>query len=502
MSTNAGLFAGLSHTGAHAPDYTEPGPELEVGELALPLMDFQRMNVKEALSFNRCLLASDMGTGKTAVMLSVTVACVAAGIRPVVWVVPPGLRTNTSREFDKFAPHLTTQFPSGKTPTCLADTDVIVIGDSVVADWAEAIVEHGVGALCCDEVHRQKSFKARRSQGTKTIARAVPKGHPIIAASGTPLPNHPAELCSPLDILGVLPQFGGVRNFLDTYCPVLKGNRWGARGIDWSELSNLNKRLLDKCMIRTLKEDVLDDLPNHGRLIMALDMDGKTKAEYRQAERNLIEFLRDKRGYSRARLARVDKAEALVQLGVLRELAGLGVVASTVEYVESLTSRQLPGEAPEKVVVFTQHRSVVAALHEAIEGSVVVQGGMTDRAKMAAVDSFQNDDTCLVMVGNATAAGVGLNLTAGRHTVHVQLGWNSASLTQCEDRCHRIGQGRDVVSHIIFPDLDGAETVSERMYHLINAKHGVSSEVIDGEVGAMLIEESVQDALIDLYSSY
>jgi hypothetical protein len=58
------------------------------------------------------------------------------------------------------------------------------------------------------------------------------------------------------------------------------------------------------------------------------------------------------------------------------------------------------------------------------------------------------------------------------------------------------------VSHIIFPDLDGAETVTERMYHLINAKHSVASEVIDSEVGASLIEESVQDALIDLYSSY
>jgi SNF2 family DNA or RNA helicase len=82
------------------------------------------------------------------------------------------------------------------------------------------------------------------------------------------------------------------------------------------------------------------------------------------------------------------------------------------------------------------------------------------------------------------------------------LGWNAASLTQCEDRCHRIGQERDVVSHIIFPDLDQGESVTERMYHLINAKHGISSEVIDGEVGASLIEESVQDSLIDLYSSY
>ncbi|MEC8971399.1 MAG: C-terminal helicase domain-containing protein, partial [Actinomycetota bacterium] len=231
--------------------------------------------------------------------------------------------------------------------------------------------------------------------------------------------------------------------------------------------------------------------------------DRRHRAEYRQAESDLIEYLRENRGYSRARLNSAAKAEALVQLGVLRELAGLGVVDSTVEYVESLTSRQLPGEPPEKVVVFTQHRSVLAALHEAIEGSVVVQGGMGDAAKTAAVDTFQNDPTCLVMVANAQAASEGLNLTAGRHSVHVQLGWHGAGLLQSEARTWRHGsQWDECVSHIVFPDLDGAESVTERMYHLISAKHSVASEVIDAEVGAQLIDESVQDALIDLYSSY
>ena len=192
-----GLMGNLTHVGDSTPD-PDSGPALEPGELDLPLRDFQHRNVKEALAFPgaRCLLASDMGTGKTAVMLSVTVACIEADIRPVVWVVPPSLRTNTAREFAKFAPRLTLQFPSGKKTSCLSDTDVIVVGDSVVADWADTIVEHGVGALMVDEVHRQKSFKARRSQGTKTIARAVPKGHPIIAASGTPLPNCAARSTS------------------------------------------------------------------------------------------------------------------------------------------------------------------------------------------------------------------------------------------------------------------------------------------------------------------
>ena len=498
----SGLMGNLTHVGDSTPA-PDSGPALEVGELALPLMPFQHKNVKEALAFPnaRCLLASDMGTGKTAVMISVTVACIEADLRPVVWVVPPGLRTNTAREFAKFAPHLTLQFPSGKKTTCLSDTDVIVVGDSVVKDWASTLVEANPGALCVDEIHREKSHKSRRTQGVREIARSV-RG-PIIGASGTPLMNHPGELVAILDILSVLPQFGGVTNFLDVYCPRIPGNRWGARGIDWSMLSELNAKLLDRCMIRTKKEDVLDDLPEHGRLVMALDMSRRHRAEYRQAESDLIEYLRENRGYSRARLNSAAKAEALVQIGVLREIAGLGVVDSTVEYVESLTSRQLPGEPPEKVVVFTQHRSVLAALHEAIEGSVVVQGGMGDAAKTAAVDTFQNDPTCLVMVANAQAASEGLNLTAGRHSVHIQLGWHGAGLLQSEARTWRHGsQWDECVSHIVFPDLDGAESVTERMYHLISAKHSVASEVIDAEVGAQLIDESVQDALIDLYSSY
>ena len=86
----SGLMGNLTHVGDSTPA-PDSGPALEVGELALPLMPFQRKSVKEALAFPgaRCLLASDMGTGKTAVMLSVTVACIEADIRPVVWVVPP-----------------------------------------------------------------------------------------------------------------------------------------------------------------------------------------------------------------------------------------------------------------------------------------------------------------------------------------------------------------------------------------------------------------------------
>tara|TARA_Y100001951_G_scaffold104386_1_gene115827 strand:- start:112 stop:1614 length:1503 start_codon:yes stop_codon:yes gene_type:complete len=499
---SAGLFAGVSHVGAHGPDYYEDKGLEVFTDLAIPLLDFQERDVRKALAFpgSRCLLASDMGVGKSCQMASITAACIEAGIRPVLWVVPPTLTTNTQRELDKFTPWLSVQQPTTRTPYCLADTDVIVIGDSVVADWESALITHGVAALCVDECHREKSHRARRTSAVKAIARTV-KG-PVICASGTPLPNSPGELTAILEILSVIGRFGGVAQFKDDYTPKLPGNRWGARGIAWDRLDELHERLLAECMVRTRKVDVLEGLPDKGRLVMALDMAESTKADYQLAETRLREFLRTRRGYSRERLDRVDRAEAIVQMGVLRELAGLAVVASATEYITSLTSSRLDGEPPEKVVAFTQHRSVLAALREAIPGAVVIQGGMSAKQKMEAVDKFQTDDDCLVLLGQAVAAGVGLNLTAARHSVHVQLGFNAASLTQCEDRCWRIGADeRGVVSHIVFPDLDGAETIQERMYRLINAKHGVSSQVIDG-IHADLMDESVEDALIDFYSTF
>lgn len=500
------LLAGLTRHDASEVDETI-GLESVISpttSLALPLLTHQQEGMERALAFGACLLGDDMGLGKTVQAIGVTASAIEAGLRPVVWVVPPSLRTNTVREFSKFAPHLTTHVVVGQTPSCLPAVDVIICGDSVVSHWESALVDHGLGGLVVDECHRAKSRTTKRAKAIRVLSRAVPKDGPNgpgpkLLMSGTPITNHPAELVSLLDILGLIGKFGGPVSFLDRYCPRIPGNRYGMRGIDHDRLSDLHVRLCDLTMVRRTKDEVLE-LPNKGFLAISLEADAKVAAEYRMCESDLRRYLAEVCGYSGARLARADKAAALVQLGKLRRLAGLAIVESTTQYVEELLQSTLPGEPQEQVVVFCEHRDVAEALAKSL-GCPAIQGGMGDVAKQAAIDGFQSGEHT-TLVANSVAGGIGITLTAGRHVVFAELPWTAAMVDQSISRCHRYGAEREVVGHVVFPDLGpSTEPITHRMWGLIEAKHSVASEVVDGEVGAILMDEDMADSLIAAYLS-
>ncbi|KAK2826489.1 hypothetical protein Q5P01_020703 [Channa striata] len=48
------------------------------------------------------------------------------------------------------------------------------------------------------------------------------------------------------------------------------------------------------------------------------------------------------------------------------------------------------------------------------------------------------------MLLSLKAGGVGLNLTAASHVFLMDPAWNPATEEQCIDRCHRLGQKRNV----------------------------------------------------------
>lgn len=51
------------------------------------------------------------------------------------------------------------------------------------------------------------------------------------------------------------------------------------------------------------------------------------------------------------------------------------------------------------------------------------------------------------MLLSLQAGGVGLNLTGANHVFMLDMHWNPAVEEQAADRCHRVGQTRDVFIH-------------------------------------------------------
>ncbi|XP_037402325.1 helicase-like transcription factor isoform X1 [Pygocentrus nattereri] len=76
-----------------------------------------------------------------------------------------------------------------------------------------------------------------------------------------------------------------------------------------------------------------------------------------------------------------------------------------------------------------------------------LDGSMCQKARVKAVSELQDTSpgSPTVMLLSLKAGGVGLNLAAASRVFLMEPAWNPAAEDQCVDRCHRLGQSRDVV---------------------------------------------------------
>jgi len=168
------------------------------------------------------------------------------------------------------------------------------------------------------------------------------------------------------------------------------------------------------------------------------------------------------------------RAEPLVRLTALKRLAALGKLRAAVDWIRAFL------ESDEKLVVFAHHREVLDGLVAAFPDATHVLGRDEIADRQAAVERFQADAACGLMLCSQQAGGFGLTLTAASNVAFLELGWNPAVHDQAEDRCHRIGQSRQVSVWYLL----AAGTVDEPIAELIEHKRAVVAAAADGETMA------------------
>jgi hypothetical protein len=490
----ADLLAGISNPAITAEEMGITDAPIAKVPLKLPLLDFQEDAVDHVLrdvaTKGYAYIGLDMGLGKTPVGISAAAAVVASGATPVLIVVPPSLRFNWVRECEKFAPWLSVGTITGTKPGDvpeIPDTDVIIIGDSSIAGWADALIGK-VAALVVDEAHRFKN-KSNRSKGMAAIAASIPSVRVLM--SGTPTPNgRHVELANQIDILGQAAwrDIGGKGTFYSYYAP--KVNEYARENAHGDELF---EAMSSTWFHRKLKHEVLD-LPNKGRTDLHIEGQGRAVAEYIAAEDDLIEWLAGKQG-GKVTAAQM-RAEALIRLTTLRRLAGECKIKGVVTHVKEMLD-----ETPGGVFIIAEHRKVMEDIAILLSkyNPTCVWGGLSDKQKSEEVDRFCSGES-RVMVGQITAAGVGLTLHGGginNRAVVAQLPWTPADLKQAEDRLHRIGQTHDVNVEIALCAIEGRWTIDERLWGMLESKNFNSTTITDGH-GEFLLSD-VQEGVLDSY---
>ncbi|KAI4143619.1 MAG: hypothetical protein LQ340_006936 [Diploschistes diacapsis] len=101
-----------------------------------------------------------------------------------------------------------------------------------------------------------------------------------------------------------------------------------------------------------------------------------------------------------------------------------------------------------RALIFTQMTKVLDILEQFlnIHGHryLRLDGSTKLEQRQILTERFNSDPSILAFILSSRSGGLGINLTGADTVIFYDLDWNPAMDKQCQDRCHRIGQTRDV----------------------------------------------------------
>jgi helicase SWR1 len=152
-----------------------------------------------------------------------------------------------------------------------------------------------------------------------------------------------------------------------------------------------------------------------------------------------------------------------------------------------------------RALIFTQMTKVLDILEQFLNihgyRYLRLDGATKIEQRQILTDRFNNDDRILVFILSSRSGGLGINLTGADTVIFYDLDWNPAMDKQCQDRCHRIGQTRDV--HIY--RFVSEHTIEANILRKANQKRMLDDVVIqEGDFTTDYFNKpSVKDALDD-----
>ena len=444
------------------------------------LYKHQEEGIKFLLSRNGCILADDMGLGKS---IQSIVAALESGAKKILVVCPSSAKINWEREINVFCNE--TAIIEGKkwndAKFTIINFDILKNFHTLIEGRRELTEEEllllkrdlanaNLDLAIIDEAHYLKNNDSIRGKimVELTAKHNIPR---VWLLTGTPVANRPMDFFNLLKIIKS-PIAENWKHFAVRYCDgkkffkTLKNGQkkqiWitdGASNLD--ELASKTKNII----IRRLKTEVLgmpDKVisPTYHRL--------NTK-EWIQYEQLWDDYLQ-KRVSEGKRNGNLQKD--LVELILLRQFIASVAIPHTIEMVENAI------EMGRKVIIFTSFTEELQILQNHFGKLAVAHNGpMTANQKQKSVDSFQNNPKVKVFIGNIKSAGVAITLTEATVVVFNSFDWVTGNNEQAEDRAYRIGQKNDVnVYYQLFDD-----TISIRMWETLKQKKQIINTILGVE---------------------
>jgi SWI/SNF-related matrix-associated actin-dependent regulator 1 of chromatin subfamily A len=308
-----------------------------------------------------------------------------------------------------------------------------------------------------DEAHYLKNPEATRSKAVLGKNGLVRLAKRIWALTGTPAPNHPAEMWT------LLYTFNQTKltydDFIKRYCNYYHGT-YGLQvtGLNYKRLVEL-KKILSPIIKRRTKKAVklqlppityttiyvpegpvsLDESHSFIKYVTPYDRREELKDELVKQTNLLVDVFNTLGPNSEKTLTALGVLNTSV--ATLRRYTGLQKVKAVADLV---IEDMVGAKAYDKLVIFAIHRDVIAYLRIALQKAglhpLTYYGGTPEAKKQKHIDLFQNYSKHKVFIGNIQACGVAINLTRAHNVIVCEAEWSPSKTAQAIMRCHRIGQ--------------------------------------------------------------
>ncbi len=433
-------------------------------------------------------LADDMGLGKTLQAIALLAAVYPGEGKKSLVVMPKSLLFNWQSEIGRFAPQIRTAIHHGMDRdfgAALA-SDVILTTYATLRNDIETVRETPFHCVILDESQHIKNIDSQTSKAVMLL-----NADHRLALSGTPIENHLGELYALFRFLNPS-MFGSADAFNRHYGTPIQKNE------DKSALKELKKKIYP-FILRRLKEEVLDDLPDKVEQVLYVDMSDDQRGFYEERRRyyqDAVQALIAGGEFYKYRFFVLQAMSELRQIAAIPEAKTEDAIRSPkrealMEHIEELAANG------HKVLVFANFLHALECIGSDLTAAgiayLVMTGATQDRQGL--VSRFQEDESIRVFLMTLKTGGLGLNLTAADYVFIFDPWWNRAAENQAVDRTHRIGQRRTVFSY----KLITRGSIEEKILQLQEKKRALFESLVasDGAAIKSLDEADIQFILGD-----
>lgn len=446
------------------------------------------------------LLADDMGLGKTMQVLGLISGVKNAygekDMNSVLVVAPVSLLANWESEFihfvkegvfEEIVPLYGNSFRDFKRGHDLRLDFSPVAKNRIVLTSYETLRNYDISFGCIDWSFMVLDEAQKIKNPVTLITNAVKsmKYDFAIAITGTPVENAWVDLWSIMDF--VEPgRLRDLKNFCNTYQNQLKKLQGDMAGQE--ALGKKLEQELQPIFLRRQKNDYLEGLPHKEVIPKPVLM----PPVQREAYEKIIAF---------AKKGKKKKGDILKVIAMLRDTSlcphltsyadstfeNMSVDAffnmsarlkATFQALVNIKARK------EKVLIFVTSRKMQRILKRFLEKAFgisiqpPINGELIGLKRQQIVDAFNQKEGFAILILSAEAGGVGFNITAANHVIHLSRCWNPAKEDQATDRVYRIGQKKEVHVYLPIAQYEGGDSFDVKLDQLLQYKRSLSQSVI------------------------